>query len=135
MTENEEEFPIEGSTFNGTEFKYSVQVKAMTPFSYGDQIILKDWGTIKFDKMPEGCGVPNKESLLSGIWKNELLTWPAANAMKWWLIAIMNEGMNKFISVRILKHKLETKNIETIVESLDEIGPFESGRPDAKKDV
>ena len=101
---NNDVFPREDSRGSGSTTAYSVEARTtyFSPQKLGEIILDDKWRTIPFAKAKEPIGVPNTLHCHHAE-QAGLMTWPAANALRWWLHA----GHDRFcLETRIVKHKV-----------------------------
>lgn len=110
-------FPRKGSSGSGTYRLYTVEVRYDYPESkaWGDFIIDREWRTLPIIKW--NVGVPNK-TFSRHAEDHGLLSWPAANALRWWAHA----AMGWCVQTRIVAHEFEESYSETIIGYHDVIG-------------
>lgn len=102
---NDKEFPRDESEGSGGCDAYSVEARHSfrEPLNINGQWFHKDWKRVRFDKVPEGFGVPNKLHAHEAE-SHGLLTWQTANAMRWWLHASSDAIC---LDTRIVRHRVE----------------------------
>jgi hypothetical protein len=113
-------FPRKGSSSNSTDYRYTVEVRYdfWEPKAIGGFIIDREWRTFPTELAPKGFGIPNEIHSRTSLSKIGLMTWPCANAIRWWAHAVGGLCLQS----RIVVHKVEETYQETILGYHDVIG-------------
>lgn len=123
--EKESEYPKDGQSHSGTTNGYSVQARYNypEPKQFGDIILHREWKTIYFPKS-NTIGVPTGNSLDWAANQLGLLSYPAAQALRWWFHANAEAEIlgSLCLETRIVKHKVEYSIKEQKVSDHQYIG-------------
>jgi hypothetical protein len=115
------EFPKTPQSHSGTTFAWSVEVRCVLsrPCKVGNSLIGTAWQTMTF---PEGHGgVPDGPRYLFKGRDFGLLSYPAAQAMRWWFLAeAALEHLHYNLETRLVKHEIKYSESATPVEASDE---------------
>jgi len=94
---------------SGTEIAYSVEVRyAFGSKLVGDTIIGEKWQALNFYKSP--IGVPVGGFMTERSNRNGLLSYPAAQALRWWFLADMEASSDFSVlgfETRLVKHEFK----------------------------
>jgi hypothetical protein len=120
------EFPAKGSSGSGVQTGYSVEAR----HTYSDPIVIagtiyhQNWRRVQPDQA-QGFGVPAAHPHYRYLHEHNLMTYPAAQAIRWWLHAIAEAesiGGGLCLETRLIKHKVEYSHAETKVSVHAQVG-------------
>lgn len=109
------EFPKKGSSHHGTEMAWEVEARCATshPRAFGSLLLGDKWSAVPFEEA--AGGVPNGGLFFQG---NELglLTYEAAQALRWWFLASLRVKHESYlVETRLVQHKITySKTAEAI---------------------
>lgn len=129
---------------SGTTYGYTVEARWAhgTPKQIGDTILHKEWQSLHFNKSP--IGIPPHGPRYGGGCQREsmgLLSYAAAEALRWWFIAEVEAQEGHVISMdtRLVAHKItykldsEALNAMSIISGIQAIGgDIEPVKPEPK---
>lgn len=130
----EETFPQKGNSGSGTTPCYSVQARyvADEPKQIGEVIYHKDWKTLRFESskvgVPQGICDPYCQAARMG-----LLSYAAAQALRWWFHASVDPHGGLCFETRILKHIVEDSYSEMVVGAYEEVADMGAIMPKEKE--
>lgn len=110
-------FPRNNGGGSGTHMLYTVEVRYdyPSPKAHGDFIIDREWRTLPLARgFP---GVPNQTYSRTAA-DFGLLTWPAANALRWWAHA----EFGLCLQTRLVQHRFEERYSDTVTGYFDVVG-------------
>lgn len=124
IVEETPEYPKSGQSHSGTVFAYSVDARNNypEPKQFGDVILHKEWKRMYF---PEGkCGVPIGNKFDCAQIALGLLSYQAAQALRWWLHAEAEVEMlgGMCLETRIVKHEVTFSMSEKKISHHEVIG-------------
>lgn len=115
------EFPKPRSSGSGTEVGWSVEARYafMRPEEIAGHLLDERWQTIEFAKCSPGCGVPTVPSFSKQREQSGLLSYPAAQALRWWLHAIADVDFKVCLETRLVRHDIRYQSECTAVSAFD----------------
>lgn len=129
VSEAEPEFPSKGTSGSGSGRGYLPQARYVND---GDGLAINDWAlgpkwkTIPFEKiLPPGVGIPTRTPCHGHIPHSNLLSYEAAQAIRWWFLAFLEAHMvtgSLCVETRLVKHDCQYSFSETAVEAADFTG-------------
>ena len=104
--ELEEDYERNKGSGTGTETAYTVEARnTCKPIKVGNQIFYDKWLRVEFDKST--IGVPQCAPFQLHTKEHGLLSYQAANALRWWFHAVLEQEMDAgrwSMETRIVKH-------------------------------
>ncbi len=121
MEETYDKFPRKGGSSSGSEIAYSVEARYNYSHAekFGALILDKRWTRINFEKTD--IGVPNTVRTQFST-ENNLLSWVAANALRWWFLSSLGFSGTTCVETRIVKHVITYSFSEEITSAHHVIG-------------
>lgn len=107
MTEQENEFPRKGSSHHGTEVAWSVEARSgiKCPIACGELLLGSEWVQVPFSRAPGG--VPSGGLFFQGA-DLGLLTFAAAQALRWWFLADLRASYKDIgVETRIVRYEVK----------------------------
>lgn len=104
------EFPRKPQSSSGGQTGYSVEARVAEhadPIEVGGQLIVKKWKPVRFPEAP--IGVPAGPSYEKAREHFGLLSYPAAQALRWWLHAQVDARTFAFglgLETRLIQHNI-----------------------------
>lgn len=124
-----DEFPENGSSGSGTDTAYSVQARMayITPKVVAGQLLDLRWTKIHFD--PARNGVPVREGLFPQFRTLGLLSYQAAQAMRWWFIAAAAKDHDHLcLETRLVEHEVKYSYSAVAARACEVIGAGDDRR-------
>jgi hypothetical protein len=115
---DEQVYPISGQSGSGTHISYSVEARStyIRPQQVGDIILDQRWQRLFFPKSP--IGVPSSSNI--GEKECGLMTYSAAQALRWWFIAELESSFKHLcVETRIVKHLVKYSYSEEITKHFE----------------
>lgn len=110
-------FPMKGSSGSGSDSGFTVQARYAypEPKDFHGQILDNRWRTLHFQQSPIGVPAQARYAPWSGSMPG-LMTYPAAEALRWWFIANAAHSFDHFcLETRIIKHEIKYSYSEEAV--------------------
>lgn len=106
-------------TSNGSGHGYHVEARLShgKPRAVGRNMLDGEWRQVDFDETLPGFGVPAYDRLDVGCFIFYLLSYEAAQALRWWFAAHAGYG----VETRLVKHRIEYAAKQFIVGPQDEV--------------
>jgi hypothetical protein len=118
----DESYSTKVGSHSGSETAYSVEARYnyISPAKIGKQLFDNRWRTVEFDA--SSVGVPRAPSYQRETLNSGLLSYSAAQALRWWLHALADYEGHSCIETRLIKHKISFSMEIVAVSSHAEIG-------------
>ena len=121
-----DQFPEKGSSGSGTDTLYSVQAR----YAYGSPVEIVGhlldtrWSTLHFAKAP--IGVPQNRLYQPAANLTGLMSYEAAQALRWWFVAEARCAKGVFcLHTRLVAHRVQFSWSEESIAEIDEHGSSE----------
>lgn len=115
----EPKYRHEQGSGESTDTGYRVEARYMAsrPEEIAGQIFDREWRRVSFDKSP--IGVPSCSPFRKSLRDHGYLSYPAAQALRWWLHAVADTGptMGLCLETRLVSFKIETTHRITAIEA------------------
>lgn len=124
MSENSE-FPRKGSSQHGTETAWSVEARSFikSPIACGDLLLGTEWSNVPFNRAPGG--VPSGGLFFQGA-DMGLLTYAAAQALRWWFLAELRSNYKDTgVETRLVRHEVKYSK-ECVAVAAGDLADFRS---------
>lgn len=124
--ELEADYNKRGSNGNSDEYAYTVEARYNyhEPTLIGDQLFDMRWRRVTFKESV--IGVPAAEPFRRLVHEHRMLGYSAAQALRWWMHATADAGMNGLcLETRLVRHKI-TQSFT--IEAVDARDPVAYGR-------
>lgn len=116
-------FPKKGSSASGTEFAYTVEARYAYPepkVICGMMLDLR-WRSVQFDPSPIGVPTQHRYCPWGGGFPH-LMTYPAAQALRWWFLAQAKSVFDHLcVETRLVKHEVTYQISEKAIAAAAEI--------------
>lgn len=109
-----------GPSHSGTESAWIVEARSgiKRPIACGDLLLGSEWTSVPFNRA--AAGVPNGHMLFQGA-DMGMLTYPAAQALRWWFLADLAASFKDTgVETRLVEYKITYSKTATPVRAIDE---------------
>lgn len=121
-----------GPSHSGTESAWTVEARSSInrPIACGDLLLGSEWTPVPFNCA--ACGVPTGHLLFQGA-DLGMLTYPAAQALRWWFLADLSAVFKDIgVETRLVEYKITYSKTSTPMRAMDQCDS--RGREPAAKD-
>lgn len=113
-----EEYPKKGGSISGHETGWTVEARYSfdKPATIAGRIFDNRWQPVQFDESPIGVPIRKEPMRFGGVGMT-LLSYPAAQALRWWLHACAEAENRYCLDTKLVEHKLTYQaKVEAIAE-------------------
>jgi hypothetical protein len=114
---------------SGTQQGWSVEARASLedyPLQIAEQVFTTKWKPVHFD--PAKVGVPAGRLDFDEYLRFGLLSYPAAQALRWWFVAALDMEHKSSVETRLVRHEVKYERSARRIAEYAAINQFEENR-------